>query len=377
MIDRQRHNAAKMKSKNALPLDEIYKGDCLELLRELPDESIDLTVSSPPYNLGKEYEAKRALEVYLAEQTEVLKECVRTLKPTGSIFWQVGSFSDSGTLVPLDIRFFPILESFGLIPRNRIAWARQHGLHGRRKFSCRYETILWFTKSNDYPFNLDEIRVPQKWQNKKHYRGEHRGELSCNPNGKNPGDIWLFRNVKHNHEEQTIHPCQFPEDLISRIILAVTNKGDVVFDPYMGTGTVAVVARDHQRHFIGAELDAKYHSVAMRRLSGEPNNKNSFPNLKTLRDYVERTGKPIEKFRFDVQMGNSPTERSKSKIYPEEHHLAEMEERLEYEESAFAADLRSEERPIDVKLNGGQKKLHKPKAKSHTPGLFEIAESHN
>lgn len=352
----------------ALPIDSIFKGDCLDLLRKLPDASIDLTVSSPPYNLGKEYEAKRALEVYLAEQTAVLKECVRTLKPTGSIFWQVGSFSDSGMLVPLDIRFFPILESFGLIPRNRIAWARQHGLHGRRKFSCRYETILWFTKSNDYPFNLNAIRVPQKWQNKKHYRrGDRYGELSCHPDGKNPGDVWLFRNVKHNHEEQTIHPCQFPEDLISRIILSVTNEGDVVFDPYMGTGTVAVVARNHQRHFIGAELDAKYHSVAMRRLSGEPDSKNSFPNLKTLRDYVERTGEPIEKFRFDMQVGNSPTERSKSKIYPEEHHLVEMEERLEYEESAFAADLRNEQRPIDVKLNGGQKK---PKANSQTSTLF-------
>jgi adenine-specific DNA-methyltransferase len=113
----------------------------------------------------------------------------------------------------------------------------------------------------------------------------------------------------------------------------------------------------------------------MRRLSGEPDSKNSFPNLKTLRDYIEQTGKPIEKFRFDMQIGNSPTERSKSKIYPEEHHLAEMEERFEYEESAFAADLRSEERPIDVKLNGGQKKLRKPKAKSQTPSLFEIAES--
>src|SRR5690349_11390596 len=112
----------------------------------------------------------------------------------------------------------------------------------------------------------------------------------------------------------------------------------------MGTVTVAVVARNHQRHYISAELNAKYHSVAMRRLSGEPDNNNAFPNLKTLRNYVERTGEPIEKFRFDVQIGNTPTERSKSKIYPEEHHLAEMEERLEYEESAFAADLRSEER---------------------------------
>jgi adenine-specific DNA-methyltransferase len=280
--------------------DQILNDDCRKLLASLPDESVDLVVSSPPYNLGKEYEAKKALEHYLEEQTVVLQECARVLKQTGSIFWQVGAFADDGMLIPLDIRFFPILESLGLKPRNRIVWIRQHGLHGTRKFSARHETILWFTKSDSYPFNLDAIRVPQKWQNKKHYRGDRKGELSCNPAGKNPGDIWVFRNVKHNHEEQTIHPCQFPEDLIARIVLSVTKPGDVVLDPYMGTGTVAVVARDHSRHYLGAEMDARYHAVALRRLHGEPDENNCFPNLKTLRDYVDRTGADIRRYRFDV-----------------------------------------------------------------------------
>lgn len=330
-----------------LPLDEIHFGDCLDLLRGLPDECVDTVVSSPPYNLGKEYEAKRALEIYLDEQTVVLRECVRVLKKSGSLFWQVGAFADRGRLVPLDIRFFPILESLGLIPRNRIVWIRQHGLHGTRKFSCRHETILWFSKSDEYIFNLDAIRVPQKWQNKRHYNGDKKGEYSCNPKGKNPGDIWLFRNVKHNHEEQTIHPCQFPEDLIARIVLGTTNPECIVFDPYMGAGTVAVVSRDHKRHFMGAETDAKYCEVATQRLLGEPRKDNSFPNLKTLRDYVESTGKSVEKYRFDVQVGKRPTERSKAKIYPESSHLQQLEERLGYEETAFAADLRGEERPVD------------------------------
>ena len=354
--------------RSGLPLDKIFHGDCMEQLRNLPDGCVDLIVSSPPYNLGKEYEAKRALETYVEEQTEVLNQCSRILSKTGSIYWQVGAFSDKGMLVPLDIRFFPILEGFGLIPRNRIVWARQHGLHGRHKFSCRHETILWFTKSNDFIFNLDAIRVPQKYQNKKSYRGDNKGELSCHPDGKNPGDIWLFRNVKHNHEEQTIHPCQFPEDLIARILLASTNEGDIVLDPYMGTGTVAVVALRFKRHFVGSESDAEYHSVSMRRLSGEPDGNGSFPNLKTLRDYVERTGEPIEKFRFDVQVGNRPTERSKAKIFPEYHHMATMEERLAYEESAFAADLRDEERPIDKNLNGGMKKRRR--GDESQPSLF-------
>lgn len=142
-----RESEKKDKVRNQIPLDEIYPGDCRQLLNRLPDDSVDLIVSSPPYNIGKEYEsARKALEIYLAEQEEVLRECVRVLKSTGSLFWQVGAFSDKGALIPLDIKFFPILESCGLIPRNRIVWTRQHGLHGRRKFSCRHETILWFTK---------------------------------------------------------------------------------------------------------------------------------------------------------------------------------------------------------------------------------------
>lgn len=341
---------------NQLPLNQLFLGDCMELLKSLPDGCVDLVVSSPPYNLGKEYEAKQALDIYLQQQSTVLRECSRILKRTGSLFWQVGAFSDKGMLIPLDIRFFPILESCGLIPKNRIIWARQHGLHAQKKFSCRHETILWFTKSDGYTFNLDNIRVPQKYQNKKHYRGNRKGELSCNPDGKNPGDIWLFRNVKHNHEEQTIHPCQFPEDLITRIILATTNTGEVIFDPYMGSGTVAVVARNHKRHFIGTEIEQKYHQVALRRLSEKPDDNGCFPNLKTLRDYVEKTGEPIEKFRFDVQVGKRASERSQAKIYSEEYHLQEMEERLLYEEAAFAATLREEELPVDLKLNGNGKK---------------------
>ncbi len=336
-------------------LDAIHLGDCAELLKSLDDESVDLVVSSPPYNIGKEYEARRALDLYLEEQAAILHECVRALRPSGSVFWQIGSFSDRGTLIPLDVRFFPILESLGLYPRNRIIWARSHGLHARNKFSARHETVLWFTKSDDYKFDLDRIRVPQKYPDKKSYRGDSKGTLSGNPNGKNPGDIWLFRNVKHNHEEQTIHPAQFPEDLIARIMLATTEPGDVVLDPYMGAGTVAVVARDHGRHFLGAELDPKYHEVAMRRLSGEPDGDGCFANLKTLRAYVERTGAPVEQFRFDVQVGARATLAGQARIYPEEHHLVEFEERLIEEEAAFSARLRGDDAPemrTTVRYNG-------------------------
>ncbi|MBS1098641.1 site-specific DNA-methyltransferase [Gluconobacter sphaericus] len=347
-------------------IDTITLGDCKDIIKQLPDGSVDLIVSSPPYNIGKEYETKRALDIYIEEQKEILSECSRVLSPKGSIFWQVGSFSNKGSLIPLDIRIFPILEDFNLIPRNRIVWGRQHGLHARNKFSARYETILWFTKSDNYTFNLDSVRVPQKYQNKKAWRGDRKGELTCNPNGKNPGDIWMFRNVKHNHEEQTIHPAQFPEDLIARIVLSTTNIGDVVMDPYMGAGTVAVVARDEGRHFIGAELEPRYHSVACRRLEGQPDENLSFPNLKTLRNYAEKNNVPVGRYRFDTQVGKTATDRTQSKIYPENHHLEEMEERLSYEEECFGSDRRGHDRPIDAKLNGkkigiSQKKISSKK----------------
>lgn len=360
----------KRKVELALSLDRIFQEDCRSVLDRIPEESVDLVVTSPPYNLGKEYESRRALEVYLDEQKAVIEKCVRALKKTGSVFWQVGAYSDKakGALVPLDIRFFPIFESYGLIPKNRIIWARQHGLHATRKFSCRHETILWFTKSEDHVFNLDAIRVPQKWQNKKGYTDKDRGELTCNPLGKNPGDIWLFRNVKHNHEEQTIHPCQFPEDLISRIVLATTNAGNLVFDPYMGAGTVAVVARDLGRHYLGAETDPAYYEVSQRRLECRPNEKKSFANLKTLRQYIQRTNERIDGYKFDAQVGIVPTHSENSKIFSEQEHLAELERRLGYEEDCFAADLRKEARPEAVEsihshlLNPtGKKRGRKPK----------------
>lgn len=350
-----------------LQLDYLYLGDCLELLSGLPDESVDLIVSSPPYNIGKEYESRSPLYVYLDEQSKVLQECYRVLKKSGSIFWQVGSYSYQGTIIPLDIKFFPIFENLGMFPINRIVWLRQHGLQAKNKFSCRHETILWFTKTMDYKFNLDNIRVPQKYQNKKYHKGEKKGELSCHPNGKNPGDVWAFRNVKHNHEERTIHPCQFPEDLVTRIILATTDEDDVVLDPYMGAGTVPVVAKNNNRHYLGSELEKKYFDITERRISGKPNSEGYFPNLKSLRDYIEKTGESASKYRYDLQRGKVATDRSKSKIFSEEHHLREFYSRLEYEELAFSCKVKGKEIPKDPKLNGNSKKAPK---QNNTLDLF-------
>jgi adenine-specific DNA-methyltransferase len=313
-------------------LNSIYPGDCLGFLNKIPDESIDLVVSSPPYNIGKTINDRQPLEQYLDWQKEVLTECNRVLKHTGSIFWEIGAYiGNDGAHIPLDIKFFPIFEDLGMIPRNRIIWIRPHGMHAKNKFSGRHETILWFTKTMDYKFFLDPIKVPQKYDNKKHWKGEKKGEYSCDPKGKNVGDVWAFRNVRHNHEEDTIHPSQFPEDLIERIILATTEPYDVVLDPFMGTGTTAVVAKRFNRYFCGAEIDKKYVAIANQRISGLPDENNNFPNLKTLREYVKTNRiSDASQFTFTRQReGSLPS--LDSKAYPEQHHCYEIIERIKFE----------------------------------------------
>ena len=247
----------------------VFPGDCLELLRQIPDESVQLVVTSPPYNIGKEYEKKLRLESYLQQQSEVIRECVRALSPRGSICWQVGNYVDDGAIVPLDTLLYPVFTGLGLSMRNRVIWHFEHGLHCKNRFSGRYETILWFTKSRDYVFNLDPVRTPQKYPGKKHFKGPQAGAYSCNPLGKNPGDLWDIPNVKSNHVEKTEHPCQFPVGLIERLVLSMTNEGDWVLDPFLGAGTSLIAAVRHRRRGAGAELLPRYVGIARQRIQEE------------------------------------------------------------------------------------------------------------
>jgi adenine-specific DNA-methyltransferase len=244
----------------------LYPGDCLELLRQIPDRFVNLIVTSPPYNLGKAYEIRLEMEEYKSQQRSVIEQCVRILSDDGSICWQVGNYVKNGEIIPLDIALFPIFEALGLHLRNRIVWHFGHGLHASKRFSGRYEVILWFTKSDEYTFNLDAVRVPQKYPSKKFFKGPKRGQLSGNPLGKNPGDIWEIPNVKANHIEKTTHPCQFPVELIERFILSLTNEGDWVFDPFIGVGTTAIAALMHKRKVIGAEIMDEYIKIARGRI---------------------------------------------------------------------------------------------------------------
>lgn len=249
----------------------VYPADCLRLLKSLPTESMQLIVTSPPYNIGKEYEKKLDLDTYVAQQADVIQECVRVLKPSGSICWQVGNYVDKGAIIPLDIALYPLFAALGLRLRNRIIWHFEHGLHCRQRFSGRYETIIWFTKTNDYYFNLDPVRVPQKYPGKKYFKGPKAGQYSCNPMGKNPGDIWVIPNVKSNHVEKTEHPCQFPVELVERLVLALTAPDDWVLDPFLGTGSTAIAALRHARRVCGAEIVPKYVQLAHERILQEHN----------------------------------------------------------------------------------------------------------
>lgn len=245
----------------------LFHGDCKLLMRDIPERSLQLIITSPPYNIGKSYERKKSLEQYRAEQADVIAHCVRLLKDDGSLCWQVGNHvTNSGEIIPLDILLYPIFAAHGLKLRNRIIWHFEHGLHCSKRFSGRYETLLWFTKTDEYFFDLDSVRVPQKYPGKKYFKGPKVGQYSCNPLGKNPGDLWMIPNVKHNHVEKTIHPCQFPVELVERLVLSLTRKNDWVFDPFMGVGSTMVAAILHQRRAVGADIVDDYVDVARERV---------------------------------------------------------------------------------------------------------------
>ncbi len=240
--------------------------DNLSFMRPLPDGSMNLVVTSPPYNIGKSYEARSPLADYIKAQAQVISECVRLLAPTGSLCWQVGNHVQKGEIFPLDMILYPVFQEHGLKLRNRIVWHFEHGLHCSKRLSGRYETILWLTKGDDYTFQLDPIRVPSKYPGKKYFKGPKVGQLSCNPLGKNPGDVWIFPNVKSNHVEKTVHPCQFPIELVERLVLSLTEPGDAVFDPYMGVGTSIVAALKNDRLGYGCDVLQEYVDVAWDRV---------------------------------------------------------------------------------------------------------------
>lgn len=245
----------------------LIHGDSLLVMSEMQPESIDLVITSPPYNIGKDYETVLPLSEYLEQQRIMIAKCVHLLRPGGSLCWQVGFTKSGSELLPLDIILYPIFKELGLELVNRIVWTFGHGMHAKKRFSGRHETILWFRKEGNETFwDLDSVRVPQKYPGKRHYKGPKKGEYSGNLLGKNPGDVWDIPNVKANHSEKTEHQCQFPIALAQRLVRALAPKDGIVFDPYAGVATTMCAAVIEGRRSVGIEREKTYHKIGLNRV---------------------------------------------------------------------------------------------------------------
>ncbi|MBF2055867.1 MAG: site-specific DNA-methyltransferase [Cyanobacterium sp. T60_A2020_053] len=307
----------------------LYHGDNKDFLSTIPDKSLSLIITSPPYNMGKEYEKNLSIEEYLVNQSSIIKEFYRILKDDGHICWQVGNYVKDGEVYPLDIYYYPIFKNFNFRLRNRIIWHFGHGLHASKRFSGRYETILWFSKTDNYYYNLDAVRVPAKYPGKRHYKGEKKGQISGNPQGKNPSDyweivlqdwekeIWEIPNVKSNHPEKTIHPCQYPIELVERCVLALTKENDRVFDPFAGVGSSIIASIKHKRKAIGCEQKLEYINVTIDRINKYYNN-----DLK-----IRPLGKIIHKPTGKEKVSQIPPEWQEEKSIYQQLNLLNQQEK--------------------------------------------------
>jgi len=251
----------------------LYNGDCIKLLKQIPTETVDMIITSPPYCIGKEYEdPHNDMQSFQNEHKRIFPDIYRVLKPGGSLCWQVGYHINDASVFPLDFFIYDLFIDkskgleYPLMLRNRIIWTFGHGLNSTQRFSGRHETILWFTKGTGYNFDLDSIRIPQKYPGKRSYKGPNKGNLSGNILGKNPSDVWDIPNVKAQHVEKTEHPCQFPVAIPSRLIKALTPIDGLILDPYAGVGTSGVAAIIEGRKFAGAEIIPKYYDIAIDRI---------------------------------------------------------------------------------------------------------------
>ncbi|MBK9387885.1 MAG: site-specific DNA-methyltransferase [Planctomycetes bacterium] len=249
-----------------LPGVAIYRGDCVEALSELRESCADLVVTSPPYNIGKEYESKCSVEGYAAWCALWLRGIRRVVAPQGAFWLNLGYFEvpGRGRAIPIPYVIWNLVPFYLM---QEVVWNYGAGVASRRSFSPRNEKFLWYVSDpSEYVFNLDAVRDT----NVKYPNQRKNGRLRCNPLGKNPSDVWQFSKVTSGADrsspERTAHPAQFPVAVIERIVRACSNVGDLILDPFMGSGTVAEVAMRLGRAVVGIEIDARYVELARGRL---------------------------------------------------------------------------------------------------------------
>ena len=248
----------------------VIKGDSLEILPELED-TFDLTITSPPYNIGKEYEARLTLEEYLDWSEKWIGLVHRATTSEGSFWLNLGYISLPGRAKAIPIPYL-LWDRIPFFMIQEVVWNYGAGVAARHSFSPRNEKFLWYVKnSREYTFNLDEVRDP----NVKYPRQFKNGRLKVNPLGKNPTDVWSIPKVtsgaSRSSKERTPHPAQFPIAVVERIIKACSNEGDIILDPFFGSGSVAAAATGLGRYVVGVEIEARYVDIACDRLDSSAN----------------------------------------------------------------------------------------------------------
>lgn len=264
-------NLQKIKSSLGRPYFEtddclLYAGDCLNLMKKIDPALIDLTVTSPPYNIGKEYEEPMPLETYLDWCKDWISEIHRITKDQGAFWLNIGylEIPEKGKAVPIPYLLWDKTPFFFI---QEVIWNYGAGVAGRKFFSPRNEKLLWYVKDQEnYVFNLDDIRD----KNVKYPNQKKNGKLKCNPLGKNPSDVWQIPKVtsgaNRSSKERMPHPAQFPIALIDRVVKASSNQNEIVLDPFLGSGTSAIVALSNKRKFVGFEINEKYCDLAIERI---------------------------------------------------------------------------------------------------------------
>jgi adenine-specific DNA-methyltransferase len=248
----------------------LYRGDYLQLMEHLPAGLFDLTITSPPYNIGKEYERAMPIDTYVQWCAMWMAHVHRLTVSSGAFWLNLGYIAvpGRGKAVPLPYLLWDVSEFFLI---QEVVWNYGAGVAARLMFSPRNEKWLWYVKDpSNYNFDLDAVRDP----NVKYPNQKKNGRIRVNQNGKNPTDVWQIPKVttgtgrtgQRASPERTTHPAQFPEEVVTRIVLASSSKGDVIFDPFVGSGTTAAVALAAGRKCVGFEISGDYIDVATRRL---------------------------------------------------------------------------------------------------------------